>query len=381
MIKEHKGTILFAGNFQYQFREFAMARALKELGWQIEPFSWEDYTPLTFIGRILFKYMLGRTVKRINADLLSICKRTKPDIVFLCRPNYISTATIMALKSHCRLIATWNPDNPFGGYNLNSAMKYKPTGIYRLLFPLIVCEKAIYFRRLWSKLLRALPLYDICFVYRSENIEKYKQAGVEKVYHLPSFYDPALHRPMTLIDADKKCYERDVVFIGHFEPDGRVQYLEALLDNDIKFQLYGQSWNYYLSAKIKKMFSDPIRPIFGINYTKTISGAKIALCFLSKLNLNQYTRRCFEIPACRTLLLCERTPKMQELFMEDREAVYFSDPLELVAKVKYYLAHPAERNAIAVAGYERCMSSGYDVANRMKICDEIFNQELFSTTT
>ena len=45
-----KGTVLFAANFQYKFREPAMAQALQSFGWTVENFSWRDYVPNSIDG-------------------------------------------------------------------------------------------------------------------------------------------------------------------------------------------------------------------------------------------------------------------------------------------------------------------------------------------
>ncbi len=91
----------------------------------------------------------------------------------------------------------------------------------------------------------------------------------------------------------------------------------------------------------------------------------MALCLFSRLNRDEYTRRVFEIPACGALLLCERTPTMESLYRDGKEAVYFSSPEELVSKAKWLLAAPDEARAIAEAGRQRCLGSGYDVRSRM----------------
>lgn len=101
-------------------------------------------------------------------------------------------------------------------------------------------------------------------------------------------------------------------------------------------------------------------------YAKAIRGARVALCFLSRLNRDTYTRRCFEIPACGTVLASERTRDLQRLFKEDEEAVLFSSPEELVRKVLGLKAETGRRKQIAEAGYRRVQRDGHGVDARMK---------------
>ncbi len=63
-------------------------------------------------------------------------------------------------------------------------------------------------------------------------------------------------------------------------------------------------------------------------------GAKVALCFLSTLNQDTYTRRNFQIPAMKTAMLCQYTDDLASLFKPDLEAVYFSSKVELLNKLK-----------------------------------------------
>ncbi|MCP3965754.1 MAG: glycosyltransferase family 1 protein [Lentisphaerae bacterium] len=81
---------------------------------------------------------------------------------------------------------------------------------------------------------------------------------------------------------------------------------------------------------------------------------------------DQYTRRTFEIPACGAFLLAERTPVMQQLYEEGKEAEYFETPEEFVEKCKYYLKHENKRRQISKAGMIKALTAGYDVNSRMR---------------
>lgn len=372
-----KETILFAGNFQYKFREQAMAKALQSFGWVVENFSWRDYVPNSiWWGRLQDKYSFGAVNDKINRVIIDKCKSLKPDVVFLYRAVHVWPQTVIDIKHFARLVVSWNPDDAFGNYNMNYAKRYRLTGIHKVFNPILPYEKIFFFRRLWKNYIKAIPFCDICFVYRKQNIRKYQEVGAKEVYHLPSFYDPELHHPIQLSKNDRERFESDVVFIGHYEPDQRLECIETLLNMGIHVRLFGTGWKFYLSRKLRKSLVTPIVPVYGTDYVKAICGSEIALCFLSKLNNNPYTRRCFEIPACGTLLLSERTDEMKELFNEDKEAVYFLHKEELVQKVQFFLKEPERRKAIAAAGRERCLSSGYDVASRMRIFDDIVSQKL-----
>ena len=54
------------------------------------------------------------------------------------------------------------------------------------------------------------------------------------------------------------------------------------------------------------------------------------------------------------LTLSTRDNKLEELFEENKEIVYFSSKEELLEKVLYFKKHDEERREIAKRGWEKC---------------------------
>ncbi|PIR26825.1 MAG: hypothetical protein COV41_00565, partial [Candidatus Brennerbacteria bacterium CG11_big_fil_rev_8_21_14_0_20_43_10] len=44
---------------------------------------------------------------------------------------------------------------------------------------------------------------------------------------------------------------------------------------------------------------------------------------------------------------------LRDYYVDGKEIVIFKDTADMIEKIKYYLAHDKEREAIAQAGYER----------------------------
>jgi hypothetical protein len=175
---------------------------------------------------------------------------------------------------------------------------------------------------------------------------------------------PWQNHPVQLSEADQQVYETEVVFVGHYEPDGREDSIRALVNAGIRVKLWGG--HYWSRAVLGDLYDNlaPIEVAEGVAYGKALCGAKICLCFLSKLNRDTYTRRCFEIPAYGKVMLAERTDDLIQFFKEDEEACFFSSQEELVRKVKWLINNPNIRESIAQAGLRRVWKDGHDVTSR-----------------
>ena len=70
----------------------------------------------------------------------------------------------------------------------------------------------------------------------------------------------------------------------------------------------------------------------------------------------QLKARTFEVPGAGGFLLTEIAPGLERYFSIGREVATFESPTELVEKVRYYLDHPDERDALARAGHARTIA-------------------------
>jgi spore maturation protein CgeB len=148
--------------------------------------------------------------------------------------------------------------------------------------------------------------------------------------------------------------------------------LKSLIDSGVNLKIYGPDWvrspyyNYLCSRLGYK-----IKPLNSNDYNLALNSSKIALVFLSKLNNDTYTRRCFEIPATKSFMLSQYSEDLSILFKDGIEAVYFNSYIDLKHKIEYYLFHDNERKKIAEAGYNKLISDGHEASDR---ADDVINK-------
>jgi len=341
--------ILIVGECSHSIYEKAIAKGFANLNHNIKYFCWKSYFNNSFFSKFRNKFLIGDTIDAINRDLIDVVKSMKPDLVFIYRGTHIKYKTLIEIKKFNSKIFGYNNDDPFSNR-------------YRLID-----------FRLWSLYRKSIPYYDWIFSYRLKNIEDYKKIGFNNTSLLRSYY---IKENNFYIENSQKKY--DVIFIGHFENDGRDEILKYLIENDIKVQIFGTRWE---ESKLFSYFQNnmyPIKPLYGDLYNLTINQSKIALVFLSKINHDTYTRRCFEIPITKTMMISEYTKDLNEnLFKEGREAEYFRDKKELLEKVKFYLNNEEELKRVGDNGYKRVITDGHEVIDRCKEIVRVFNNGVF----
>lgn len=318
--------------------ELAWLRALRELGIDADLFDTHSYIPLNIAGRLQQRYLWGPHLDRVNRLLVERVEEMRPDVVVFYHGHHYRAETIAEVAkrsfvcgSHC--------DDPFGRPHLRE---------YRLL-------------------LKALPEYDGYHVNRERNISEALALGVKRARVLMMYYIPWIHYPSSLSPVEQAAWGSDVVYAGHMEPDHRIECLSSVVRNGFKCRIYGGEvgWRTELPRDVYEAVR-PIPNVRGDDYRRVLCASKIAACFFSKWNRDQYTNRSWEIPACGVFLLSERTPAMQEFYTEGKEAEFFDTAEEFIDKVRFYLGNETARLAIAAAGHVRVLKSGHDIYSRMR---------------
>jgi len=88
----------------------------------------------------------------------------------------------------------------------------------------------------------------------------------------------------------------------------------------------------------------------------------ISLNFSNAKGGHQIKARTFEVPGAGGFLLTEYAPGLEQFYRVGKEIAVFHNMEELERQIRYYLAHPDERDAIAKAGYERTLRDHtYDI--------------------
>lgn len=339
--------ILVVGDGHSAIHEVAVVGAFKQLGHQVDSFFWQSYFATSIPLKNLWlraqnKFLIGPTINRVNRHLVKKAVDFGPNLIFIYRGTHITSRTLFKLKQSlpkCQLFG-YNNDDPF-------ATGHPPW--------------------LWRHFMKSVPIYDLIFAYRKHNLDEFIHLGARRTELLRSWFVPELNYPATLSDEDKTKFECDVVFIGHYENDGRLACLEEVVKAGYKLRIFGPpyEWNDILSNSDTLRHLSPVHLVWNEEYSKAISGAKIALCFFSKLNRDTYTRRCFEIPATGTMLLSEYSDDIATLYKIGVEADFFQSEVELVSKVKLYLGDDKLRCNVAKAGNLRVINDGHDIVSRM----------------
>lgn len=331
-------VLIVTGAFGAQY-EPAWARALNELGVKCELFNSHQYTLPGLLGRVERRLLCGPGIYRLRSRLIEKVKLFKPDAMVLYQGHYFDEGTIEAIKEYAFVVGYHN-DDPFG---VNSGLLR-----YRHL------------HKAWSS-------YDGYHFYRGVNVSEGKDRGVKQAGVLYSYFIPWLDYPRSYDEIDLAKWGSDLVFAGHVENDLRIECLARACRCRLNVRIFGETarWQRALPSDVRSTLP-PIAPVFGEDYRLALCGAKIASCFFSKVNRDEYTRRVFEIPACGVFMLAERTQLMQEMFVEGREVELFSTPEEFIDKVQFYLHHDRSRQAIADKGRERVINGGNDVYARMR---------------
>jgi hypothetical protein len=345
-------NILYVGESNPKSTSFHRANALTRLGHFIilinpyQALGIQLRNPI--IGRI--HYYLGFTFiqEKIFKWIKSVANKTENyDLIWINSGELLGSKSLQFLRSFNVPVILYNNDDPTGNRDGNR----------------------------FKTLLKSISYYDLCVVRKEKKEADYELYKAKKVYKVFMSYDEVAHLPFNQqIDIPKE-FISDVAFIGtwmRFEK--RDEFLMKLIAAGLKISIWGDRWEkspYWHS--LKKYYKG--KSLSGREYVAAIQGAKICLGFLSKGNSDLHTRRSVEIPFSGGLLCAQRTSLHQEMYIENKEALFWDDANECAAICKQILLNENLREQIRQSGMEKVRALEVGNENICKnIINEIFNQ-------
>jgi len=309
--------------------------ALEDLGSKVTPFDTSSYSSRgpRLARSARYRLAWGLVVSRLNRELVSAGENVDVDWVWVEKGTWITPRTLARLAAPGRKLIHYTGD------------------------PMILFHKTRHF-------LASIPSYDVLVTPKRYERDLYKRHGARRLMLLPSGYDAQLFRPSRLSSADLQEFSSDVCFVGHYERHYR-QLVRAASSTGAEVAVWGAWQRAALTSPwLRQIVRGP--GAWDEDYVRALNGAKIGLGLLTRLAPDESTTRTFEIPACGTFLLAQRSMEHKEFFKEGEEAEFFEGEHELKEKIQWYLEHDDERFRIAAAGRKRCVTSGYSYLDRIR---------------
>jgi spore maturation protein CgeB len=247
------------------------------------------------------------------------------------------------------------------------------------------------------------PHYDWCLVPEKFRLENYRAIGARPIY-CQEGANPNIYKPHNV------PVEFEVTFVGQAYGE-RPDYIRHLLDRGVDVRVWGYGWDKFsqshqsrttgsarrLGQEVREFLAntawqDGLRRLLNLELLrsagKTVREAPavtlpdkiiggvlsdsdmIHMYSRSKINLGfsscgttheteerivQVRLRDFEVPMSGGFYMVEYMEELEEFFDIGKEIVCYSDPEDLVGKIKYYLEHDNQREEIRRAGYKRAL--------------------------
>lgn len=214
--------------------------------------------------------------------------------------------------------------------------------------------------------------YDVIFTSIPPHVQRFERLGVKTIYN-PLAFDPIV------LDRCRKFDDRpyDVVFVGgvgmpsHWQKG--MQTLEAVARAIPTFKWWGYGAD--LLPEHSALKSRWQGSAFGLDMLEVLLQSKIAINRHGEIAQGYANNmKLFEITGTGALLLTEAAPNLGDFF-SNHECATYSSPLDAVDKIKYYLAHDAERKWMAKRGQDRCLRD-HTYFKRMETVSSVLTEML-----
>lgn len=349
--------ILFAGQLSGGQTSLMRMRAFERLGHAVRGIhTTEPWTRTSWLKRQAQRRLgCGSVINEVNRSVLQTAQEFRPELLWAEKQEFLRPETLHELRNLGVRLVHFTPDPYF-------ALSWKRT-------------------RLMDESISAFDVLVYCKSYEKSDYEALRRPLI----YMPLGYCDEVHRPLVTDNPRWRC---SVASLGGWEPH-RQRLLHAIAATGVDVKIWGFHWEFLRDGRwtprrhvILHQIAGAVpfsfqqdeliarayqgSEVYGDDYARALTGAKIGLGFLRRVCPEQHTTRSFEIPACASMLLAERTDEHQEFFVEGKEAEFFASEEELLHKVKFYSANEASRRRIAEAGCNRCVAGQYAYVHRLR---------------
>ncbi len=304
------------------------ANALKRLGHQVDhvdPLSLMPRTP--WVHRITWRVGGQVFSPWVLRALPRVLRGKYFDLCYVDSGEWVTPKVVQLLRVHANRVVNYIIDDPFGARDTARFTAYR----------------------------RSVPFYDLCVVVRPPNEAEAKALGARNVLRVFMSSDEVSHAPRTLTGEDLKRWKSDVLFLGTWMPE-RGPFLVQLMKLGVPLTIRGANWSKAPEwPTLRSAWAGG--PLRGDDYAKAVQCAGVNLGLLSKGNRDLHTTRSLEIPALGGVLCAERTSEHTAMYVDGKEAVFWSDVQECAAKCLALLADEDARRHLASRGRARHLAN------------------------
>jgi hypothetical protein len=306
------------------------ANALRRLGHTVQqvdlrlllpPSIWVDRITWRLGGEWFTPWLTRRLATRLAGRHYGLC--------IVEGGEWMTSRVLAVLRGHCDRVINYSIDDPLGR---RDGLRFRA---YR----------------------RHLSCYDLCVVMRPMNVTEAIARGARDVLRVFMSADEISHAPRVLSKQDHERWDDEVLFLGTWFPE-RGAILKQLIERNVPLTIRGELWSKAPEwpALQRHWKGGELR---GDDYAKAIQCSKVCIGLVSKGNRDQHTTRSAEIPALGSLLCAERTSDHLQMYVEGKEALFWSDAEECAAMCRFALQDEARRQTIAAAGHARVALNGH----------------------
>ena len=322
-----------------------IAPGLRAAGWLVDEIDLGHFMPKnrTLVGRVEGRLRHHERVRNFERAILASARMHDAQAFITVKGVGVRDTTLTALRERGCLLVNYYPDYHFNDVPIKRMLDYD----------LVATTKSFHL----DALAEHLPVERFAFVHHG--------------------YTAELHRPVAPT-ADREAV--DVLYIGNAAPyKARLMVALATALPDLKIKVVGHRWlDHAKGTALAAAVSG--NAVLGDYYAAEIANAKIVLAFHmgedAKTGFQDLvSTRTFEIPACGGFMLHIDNDEVRSLYDVPGEIDTFTSPEDLVAKVRYWLAHPEERAAVAARGHARAVPA-YSYVERGRELAALVEQRL-----